>query len=472
MQCPSCGTRNNYYHHYCYFCGNALPVSSKSVPSDESSPTQAFPKDLDEDDTLPLKRHTKTQERKFSFNFVKFILFLIFLSVIIFGTYRLVLFLYDTFLTQPETAEQVSATAIVESTIYEGRPAQRILVHTNIGEVVEVLGRSYPVSNGQAEIILENAFLHSRFPAAESQNGLAISLEITVYKGGIASYKETLSFTMEMSVAPLTLIQPQQAQATVFGNTFRIVFTVSEGSTVFINGDNFTDLLDDSGRFQKDVDVPDVSDVSYEIRVLKRGFKDNVVNVVLRREVQIIPLTLDQPLPIRADSDSVVIRGTTHPEAQISTDLETIGELSVNSESGIFTIEAVSERPGLSAGVIRSVLSEEEYAQIEIVIFRTISEADYTRRAWAPVFADLLADPLLHNGQIFLFRGTVEEVILFGEKNIFTVNVSGDPSAPQLILVEYWGNFEFSSGDSIRVFGNRWGNHNGKVRVLAPFIYP
>ncbi len=473
MQCPSCGTRNNYYHHYCYFCGNALPERQNDDLSDENADNFSFPyDDNDEHNQIPLKRYTKTTTRRFSLNYLKFLTFLLVLALLVFGSYGLFMYLSDLLIGDLETTERVTATANVQSTIFEGNPAQRIIVHTNTGEVVEVLGRRFPVKNGQSEIVFENAFLHSRFPSAERQNGIEITLEITVYKEGAAAYRETLNFIMEMPSAPLTLIQPQHGQAIVDGEIYRLVFTVSAGSAVFINGDDFTDLLDDTGRFQKDLTMPDVLESTYEIRVSKRGFKDSTVNVILKREVQIVPLTLDQPLPIRAERDSVRISGTTHPGAQISTDLELIGEPDINPETGAFSIEVKSGRSGLSAGILTSALNDGQISQTEIVIFRAISESDYTRRAWKPDFAELIAHPGLHNGQIFLFTGSIAEVLLYGERNVFTVNVSEDPATPQLALVEYWGEFEFEPGDSIRVFGNRWGTQNGKVRVLAPFIYP
>lgn len=38
MICPKCKTNNNYYHTYCYLCGNKLPLSDKkALPADEHS---------------------------------------------------------------------------------------------------------------------------------------------------------------------------------------------------------------------------------------------------------------------------------------------------------------------------------------------------------------------------------------------------------------------------------------------------
>jgi len=473
VQCPSCGTRNSSHHHYCYFCGFTLPTQQKQDLSDESDNNlPLLSNQLIDEEQTPLKRYNKSQSRKFSVNYLRFIPSLLVLALLIFGSISLFRFLNTVFITNDVSAEQITATARVESTIFEGNPAQKIIVHTNIGEVVEALDRRFPVREGIAEIIFENAFLHSRFPAAERQNGIEITLDITVYKEGVASYKETMNFIMEMPFAPLTLIQPSLGEAIVEEATYRLIFTVSEGSAVFINGDEFTDLLDETGRLQKDLTVPDVAESTYEIRVVKRGFKDNIVNVVLNREVQIVPFSLEHDLPIKAERDTVIISGTTHPGAAISTDLELIGDPNVNFETGAFSIEVRSDRPGLSAGKLTATLTDGQISQLDVVIFRTMTEADYTRRAWELDFAELAANPSLHNGQIFLFRGTIAEVLFFGDRNIFTVNISEDQSNPQLILVEFWGEFEFEPGETIRVFGNRWGNRDGMIRILAPFIYP
>jgi len=478
MQCPSCGTQNKNYYHYCYFCGNALP---EDYDSDTPKKTTLYssekyiesPKNEQDSshEIFPLQRQTRTLRNRFSVNYIKLGISSALLISLLLLLYFSVSYVVGLFFGT-EQVEAVSTTANVESTILEGNPAQKITINTNIGEYVEVLGRQFPVNNGQAEIVFDNAFLHSRFPNATSENGVEISLEIGIFVDGILASTETFTFVMELPLAPLTLIQPASAQATVIGENFRLVFSVSEGSQIFINNDEFTDLLDETGRFQTDLIVPENSENSFEIRVSKRGFRDNNVIVLLNRQVQIVPLTLGQTLPIPTDTSSVRVSGTTDPQAQISTDLEVVSEPVIDPATGAFSIEIASNTNGLIAGTLTSTLSDGQISETDLIILRKVSESDYTRRAWNPDFTELFADPILHNGQIFVFRGVIDEVLLYGTRNIFTVRVNQNGSEPHIVLVEYWGEFNFKPEDPIRIFGNRWGNHSNKVRILAPFVYP
>jgi len=472
MQCPSCGTRNNYYHHYCYFCGNALPSLQQSEPSSEGAKHFALPDEASENyEQIPLKRYTKTTSQKRSVNYFKLFIFLTISAVLVYGAYSLFTYVEFLLTTDNEATGQITASLSVESTEFDGKPAQRIIVHTNIGEMVETLGKRFAVRDGRAEILLENAYLHSRFPQARQDDGIPITLEIIVYKEGIPVYKETLDFVMVMPPAPITLIQPRTGQAVVEEEAYRIIFSVVPGANVFINGDDFTDLLDNGGRLQKDIELQDSPETTFEIRVSKRGFEDSVTNIVLTRREMIVPLTLDQDIPIQAPAEKVIISGKTSPDATITTDLETVEEIEFNRETGEFSLSARATRMGLTPGTITAALNDGQISKIDIVIFRTTTADIYTRRAWRSNFDELLAHPTLHKGQIFLFTGRVAEVLTQGKKNEFTVNVSEDLAAQKLIFVQYWGDFEFESGERIRVFGNRWGNHEGMVRVLAPFIY-
>ena len=40
MICSSCGTKNNYYHRYCYYCGNKLPYQPESTEFEDADKTE------------------------------------------------------------------------------------------------------------------------------------------------------------------------------------------------------------------------------------------------------------------------------------------------------------------------------------------------------------------------------------------------------------------------------------------------
>lgn len=46
MICPSCGTKNNYYHRYCYYCGNKLN-QPESIDNQDTNRTGMSLDDLD-----------------------------------------------------------------------------------------------------------------------------------------------------------------------------------------------------------------------------------------------------------------------------------------------------------------------------------------------------------------------------------------------------------------------------------------
>ena len=104
---------------------------------------------------------------------------------------------------------------------------------------VEVLGETYQVINGKAEIIFDDAFLYSSFSETNDKEQVRVILDITVYKEGFPEAKDRVEFILDTPLSPLTMIHPATDEVFIEEETCRIVFSVEPGSQVFIN-DNIT----------------------------------------------------------------------------------------------------------------------------------------------------------------------------------------------------------------------------------------
>lgn len=470
MQCSACGTKNKDYYHYCYFCGQLLTdEQAKST----QEPERYMRKDNIEDAYIraPKTRQRFDSGKRRTINFLRLSVSVFILLALSYASFMAVTYLLAAFIPNEAEAQRVTADILVTSTEVDGVPTQRIIVQTAYGDLVETLGRSFPVNEGTAEILFENAYLHSRFPQAQQENGIPITLEIIIFRDGQSEYIENFEFVMVMPPVPLTLIQPREEATVVEDDTYIIIFDVMPGASVFINGDEYSDLVSADGRFQKEIILESEDVTSLDVRAVARGFEDSQITIVLSKREMIVPITLDMEVPISTPDEWAEIRGRTSPNAAISTDLEIQNEIVFDNETGEFSFRARAPTLGLTPGTITATLSDGQTSQIPLAIFRETTADVYTRRAWSPNFNSLLADPSLNNGQIFLITGTITDILLRGRKNDFVVNISSDAETQHLFFVEFWGNFDFETGDSIRVFGNRWGNHNDMVRILAPFVY-
>ncbi len=510
MLCPSCGTKNNYYHRYCYNCGYRLINDQEEIKSHEEEQPQKpeveqpsigektagqdfdldFPFKADkesvwDDETLdwlfeepdytqqfPLRRHRKDKGSLLAKRTAKICTTIIVLAVVLFISHIIV----DQ-ISRPDSktashGSRIMASTFVEATTIDGKPAHRIIVNTSNGEKVEVLDNVYPVIDGKAEIIYEDAFLYSYFSQGQQKDTIVVQLDLTIHGNDLPEAKERVTFTLNTPLAPLTLIHPASGEAMVEGKRYRIILKAEPGSQVFINGNNYSDLVDQEGKLEKDVEVPDTPENIYEIRVSTRGYADHIRNIVLRREIKEFPLTVNQPIPVQTTDQWAKITGTTHPQAVLESSLETRSQPMVDPETGNFTLYVKADALGYTPCTITAHVEGKKDSKLNLVIERLSSESEYTTRAWALNYEELKSNPDLHNGRIFVFEGVVKDIIALGDKSAFTVDVSSDNgSSAQLVYVEHWNSLSISSGNKVKIFGNRWGNYEDMPHILAKYVY-
>jgi len=530
MLCPNCGTRNNYYHRYCYYCGyklvkdreevtpyekehskkpeidqptsheemvDQLQIDEKTADQPLTDEEKTSDQDLDLDylfktdrdniwndealdwffeepeymQQFPLRRHRKDKGSTLAKRTAKICTAIMVLAVFLFISYIMVDQIWRSKDKTAGYGTNVIASTSVEATTIDGKPAHKIIVNASNGESVEVLGKVYPVIDGKAEIVYEDAFLYSYFSQGQKEDEIVIELDITIHGEDLPDTKEKVTFTLTQPLAPLTLIHPESDETMVEGKKYRIILEVEPGSQVLINGNNYSDLVDEEGRLEKEVEVPDEPENVYEIRVSTPGYADHIRYIVLKREVMEVPLTIDQPIPVQTSDSWAKITGTTHPQAVLEASLETRSQPTIDPETGNFTLYVKANASGYTPCTITARVEGQGESKLNLVIERLSSESEYTRRAWALDYDELKSNPELHNGRIFVFEGIVKDIIALGDKSAFTVDVSSDSSSEQLVYVEHWNGLSVRSGNKVRIFGNRWGNHEGIPRILAKYVY-
>lgn len=523
MICPSCGTKNNYYHRFCYQCGYQLVEEPDKIeaeeekddnlrPLEEFEDTNVFEEigvkeeDLPEEtkeeessdnvdsifdyyddlsdtdsqykyymeETIPLKRYQKGD--KIVGRIFRKLLAACFYSLLAVALTFVVYLAYTKLLQggsptgTPADEITIDYIANYEQVVDEdNEPATKITINTRKGERVKVLGNVLTVENGKAEIIVKNSELYNMKGNEKTDDGVRVSLDITLSATGYLVREEVLEFSLSVPFAPLTLVSPNESEAVIEGNKFNLMVEVLPGSDITINDESYSHMVDEKGMLTVNLDVPDDLVNIYSIKVSAPGYVDNEEDIILKRQQFAFPLTIDQQAPIVAIEDWVLISGTTDPKAELKSSLETKEDPVVDEETGEFSINVKVTSKGLTALTLTATLEDQDDAVLDLVIEKPIGEGDYTRSAWAPNYNQLKNNPDVQNGQIFLIEGPIVDIISSGEKTSFIVNDSTE--GEELYYVEYWGSFNFSKGDNIRLFGNRWNNKDDMPRILAKHIY-
>ncbi len=524
MYCPNCGTKNNYYHRYCFLCGTCLvtdeqqPQGEHENPENELESFQDFfntdldegegTKKIDEDtffsnlgsaafdfsyddtdesktaddpfdlqETLPLRRYKKAASKK-GHGAQK----LLKASLVIMLCVLTCLLIYVGYTElwgrkgQPPVSNSLDLTYDIEDIIQDGENGKKITFYSTKGSRIIVTGDleqdlSYelPVVNGKAELILLSTdFLSQDHDIVDGH--FNITLNIKVRSDGYKDRFDKITLKMPVAYAPLTMIQPADSEAVVDAYNYKLIIKVKPGSEVFIDDNSYSHMVDEDGNLTVPLEVPDLPELTYTLRVVYPGYADNEKTITLKRRQMEIPLAIYQTIPITSAEEWVEITGTTDPQAVLSSSLPTREEPAVDPDTGNFVLHVRATRSGYTPLVLTARVEGKEDSVLELVIDRTVDEATYTRSAWAPEYERLKGNENLHNGQSFVFTGVIKKLDSTGTKNILIVN-TGTDSNEKLIHVEFFGTHSFTVGQKVRVFGNRWGNKDGIPYILAKYLY-
>ena len=165
------------------------------------------------------------------------------------------------------------------------------------------------------------------------------------------------------------------------------------------------------------------------------------------------------------------ITGVTAPEAKLEViDIEVKPDFEIDDE-GKFTIFARTANIGYTLCTLTASTGDGKRSSLDVVLERPTTEAEYTSQAWEFVYDDMVREPSLHNGRIFLLTGKVVDILSLDGKHTFILDMSTSETAKQLVYVEYWGSMKLEEGQHLKIFGNRWGNKDNMPRILTQFMY-
>jgi len=532
MKCGNCGTENRNYHRFCYFCGARLSKdfegennteaeeekatentsefqNEDEIPSDqreensdlsdledihdenEMTTDSTEPVDESEDDSmksyesiydylfsqkkddfnieqeLPLKRYKKDHPPRRTPRFVGVLISIILIAGMALLIYHSRDFFTDLLKPSVQTNLEITADVLVEEIIRDMKPAHRFIINTN-GTKIDVLGEILYTEDGKAEIIFDDSVLCT-YLGVNDHKPEETQIRMTISKDGYRDYVKVVSFTLAKPLAPLEVKQPVSNETVCEDESFDFILNILPGSSLYINDNNYTDIVDPNGYFQRRMDLPDQPETRFTVRVVTAGYQDRIEEFVFRRPEKEIPLVINESLPIKTSDDWTVVTGITSPEAQLTVDGDIKEPPKIDPETGEFIITVKSTNPGLTPYIIRAQIEGKRDSIVEIVVDR--KDATYDRTAWKLDYDNLKRYPDIHQGQHYSFTGIVKDILFTGDKKIFTVDVSTTGETEQLVYIEYWGMLDLEIGKKLRIFGDRWGNKNDMPRILARDIY-
>ena len=288
---------------------------------------------------------------------------------------------------------------------------------------------------------------------------------------------EPIHYDIEIPLSPIELSTPDGLYKEVSTAMFNITFFVRDGSSVLINGEDYSDLVDsETGEVSYNATVQPIGENHFNIVVRSQYCRENTMTVTLYREKQEIPLDLasDIATTSSASNATVTVSGTTLPGAVVKV-LSPYYDLDITNTDidGSFSFKAKLENIGNNTIIITADYPGKETTRVEHVVYYVPNIDVYSRKAWdiQTQYTDLMDNLNVRkaNSQIYVCKGIVTEIDTTKPQRAY-MNI-GTEESPRLIYVENSSKTTWEEGKYYRLYADAYGMYDSVPWLIARYTY-
>ena len=422
----------------------------------EMSSTYQLPRDT---------RLTKLPSRRRGLrHVVRFLAVLLMLSVT-----GLAVFFGIAFFQQRQATVKDANAAVVTASILNDLAAHTIMIPGEDGQQIYIreLHTSYIVTGGFATVQVEDHVWYDDY-----EGTLDETMEVTLTPflksaSGQQTPMDPITYEISIPLSPITLDSPDSTYEEVSTAMATLSFTVRPGSTITINGEDYSDVVDaETGSVSINATIQPIGDNVFNIAVRSQYCRENTMTVVLHRAKQEIPLDLAADTYTSTNIQRLQISCTTLPGATVEV-LSPHSDLDITNvdTTGEFTFYAIFDQIGDNTITVTASMPGKQTSELNYVIYYVPSAAEYTVKAWALTnggYSELLNNISLRaaNRQIYLAAGTITSMI--SEKPQMAIIDVGTEGTEQLLMVENYSKTTWKVGEWYRLYGDVAGSYDGK----------
>ncbi|MBQ8554895.1 MAG: hypothetical protein IJ438_03375 [Clostridia bacterium] len=375
-----------------------------------------------------------------------------------------------------ETADQNRAS--VTASIVDDLAAHTILIPGEDGQQIYIreLHDSYEVVGGFATIEIPD---YTWYEELENITESSMSVTLTPYlktTSGRQKPLDLITYDITIPLSPIELVTPEQSRIEVTTAMYSMLFNVRPESTVYINGKNVSDTVNENGELTYNATVQPIGDNVFNVSVRSPYCRENSMQVVLYREVQEIPLDLAATTYTSTSLSELKITATTLPGAEIEI-LSPHSDLNITTldTTGEFSFYAVFDKIGYNTISLTASFPGKKTSQVDYQIYYLPSADVYTPKAW-PLNSDAEYAELLSNiavraerTQIYVAVGTIDHFV--SDKPQMAVIYCSDDGKSRPVLLENQTKTTWKEGEYYSIYCDAYGTYNGMPWLIARYTY-
>ncbi len=384
----------------------------------------------------------------------------------------------------------------VSPSIYNELPSHLIQIAGEEGQNywIKELKKSYIVVGGYASFEVPD---YTWYESSENVTEESVTATITPFLKTAAGEQKQMgqiTYQVDVPLSTLSLINPSSGWAETSTALYNISFEVAKNSTVIINGDDFSDLVNtQDGLISYNASVAPIGDNIFTIAVRSPYYRENSVTVTIYRAPQEIRLDLAadiatrwSPTPVEDTTKEKDSKGN-YPlrEPNMTVKCSTVSWANITIKSpyanldesqlrtkGEFTFEAIFDKIGTNTIIIEASAPGYETSVVKHDVYYMPVAAIYTRKAWDmnAQYFDYLnnAEKRINSTQIYVCKGEIVRIL--SEKPQLAI-MKLDSSQERTVCLENYTNDKWAVGMTGRVFADASGTYAGTPRLNGRYSY-
>ncbi|NLO86693.1 MAG: carboxypeptidase regulatory-like domain-containing protein [Clostridiales bacterium] len=376
-------------------------------------------------------------------------------------------------------AEEVKAVATVTPTIRDDLAAHTITVPGEDGQRITIreLRTSAIVTGGFATFDVMDHIWYDDYENYVEETMTVTLTPLLITDAGKQQALDQINYDIDIPLSPIELVTPDGPYQVVSTAMYNIIINVREGSTVLINGDDYSDLVNtEGGKVNYNATVQPIGENNFEIVVRSQYCRENSMTVTLFREKQEIPLDLASDIASSSSDKSatMTVKATTIPGAVVKV-LSPYTDLDITStgSDGTFSFKAVFDKIGDNSIIITADYPGKQTTTVEHVVYYVPNIDIYSRKAWSisEQYTDLMdnLETRKSKSQIYVCIGEITSIETTKPQRAF-MNV-GTLESPLVIYVENSSKTTWIEGQKYRLYGDAYGMYSSKPWIVVRYTY-
>lgn len=415
MKCPYCGSNLRPGALYCPECKQPLPIGAEEEVS-----------------TLPPRFY----ERWYFRALFLVVCILLTVGIVGVGVYKLYYWV-DSYKTTRAYTRGAQTPVVSPVTLEDGRPGHAISFFGEDGGQIYIpeLNLSTFISGNVARVEIPDGTWFA--PEIVDIESAEVSLSPTLIReNGDRVRLPQLEFTVDAPASPVTIISPEKDNINVSTAVYPLEVQVVPGSTVYINGEDETDMVDRAGLLSANLNIYPIGDNVITLLVRTPNHLETRADITIYRAQLEIEVELDTSVQVESSSRYMNVSGRTEPNAEISVDTPHVAQsVYIDQETGRFSFMTDFQTYGDNIVRFRITKEDKEDSVISFTVQYKPTLADYGDRAWAMDYANLKKLFEQWKGRVFLCEGEVLDVFVEDEKQYVVMDVGTDGASNLVVLI-------------------------------------